>query len=63
MSSEPKLKEIVSATEKVSREIRELIPHIQDYDLARLLKKVDADLSDALHDLAIAVRLAEKKTA
>ncbi len=63
MSGEHKLKEIVSATEKVTREIRELIPHIHDYDLARLLKKVDADLSDALHDLAIAVRLSEKKTA
>ena len=63
MSAELKLKEIVSATEKVAREIRELVPHIHDYDLARLLKKVDADLSDALHDLAIAVRLSEKKTA
>jgi hypothetical protein len=58
-----KLKEIVFTTERVSREIRELIPHIQDYDLQRLLKKVDADLSDALHDLALAVRLSEKKTA
>ncbi len=63
MSHEAKLKEIVFAAEKVTREIRELIPQIQDYDLTRLLKKVDADLSDALHDLAIAVRLAEKKTA
>ncbi|HXF50041.1 MAG TPA: hypothetical protein VNL73_11545 [Verrucomicrobiae bacterium] len=63
MSAELKLKEIVATTEKVAREIRELIPHIHDYDLQRLLKKVDADLSDALHDLAIAVRLSEKKTA
>ena len=63
MSAELKLKEIVTNTEKVAREIRELIPHIHDYDLQRLLKKVDADLSDALHDLAIAVRLSEKKTA
>lgn len=63
MSSEQELREIVGATEKVARDIRELIPHIQDYDLARLLKKVDADLADALHDLAIAVRLSEKKTA
>jgi len=63
MSNEQKLKAIVSATEKTARDIRELIPHIRDYDLARLLKKVDADLADALHDLAIAVRLSEKKTA
>ena len=63
MSNEKKLKEIVSATEKTAREIRELIPHIEDYDLSRLLKKVDADLSDALHDLAIAIRLSGKKTA
>jgi hypothetical protein len=61
--SHEKLKEIVFTAEKVSREIRELIPQIHDYDLQRLLKKVDADLSDALHDLAIAVRLSEKKTA
>jgi len=62
MSSEQKLKEIISATEKATREIRELIPKTGDYDLARLLKKVDADLSDTLHDLALALRLAEKKT-
>lgn len=61
--SHEKLKEIVFTAERVSREIRELIPQIHDYDLQRLLKKVDADLSDALHDLAIAVRLSEKKTA
>lgn len=63
MSADLKLKEIAFATEKAAREIRELIPQIEDYDLSRLLKKVDADLSDALHDLAIAIRLSEKKTA
>jgi hypothetical protein len=63
MSADLKLKEIAAATEKAAREIRELIPHIEDYDLSRLLKKVDADLSDALHDLAIAIRLSGKKTA
>ena len=63
MPYEQKLKEIFALTEKAAREIRELIPRTVDYDLARLLKKVDADLSDTLHDLAIAQRLAEKKTA
>ena len=63
MSADLKLKEIAFATEKAAREIRELIPQIEDYDLSRLLKKVDADLSDALHDLAIAIRLSGKKTA
>jgi len=60
---EKKLKEIIAATEKAAREIRELIAQTNDYDLQRLLKKVDAELSDTLHDLAIAVRLAAKKTA
>ncbi len=60
---EKKLKEIIAATEKAAREVRELIAQTSDYDLQRLLKKVDAELSDTLHDLAIAVRLAEKKTA
>ncbi|MCI0330946.1 MAG: hypothetical protein L0196_08395 [candidate division Zixibacteria bacterium] len=63
MASEQKLKQIIATTEKAAREIRELIPRTEDYDLARLLKKVDADLSDTLHDLAIALRLSEKKTA
>jgi hypothetical protein len=63
MPAEKKLKDAIAATEKVAHEIRELIPHTGDYDLARLLKKVDADLADTLHDLAIAARLAEKKTA
>ena len=63
MSADQKLKEIAFATEKAAREIRLLIPQIEDYDLSRLLKKVDADLSDALHDLAIAIRLSGKKTA
>ena len=61
--AEKKLKEAMAATEKVAHEIRELIPQTADYDLQRLLKKVDADLSDALHDLAIAIRLSGKKTA
>ena len=61
--AEKRLKEATAATEKVAREIRELIPQTADYDLQRLLKKVDADLADTLHDLAIAARLAEKKTA
>jgi hypothetical protein len=61
--AEKRLKDAIAATEKVAHEIRELIPQTADYDLQRLLKKVDADLADSLHDLAIAARLAEKKTA
>lgn len=63
MPTEQKIRDIIAATDKAAREIRELVPHIHDYDLARLLKKVDADLADALHDLAVAARLAEKKLA
>lgn len=63
MSHEKKLKEIIAETERVAREVRGLIPQTHDYDLERLLKKVDAELADCLHDLALALRLSEKRTA
>lgn len=45
---------------QMSRDITELIKTVHDYDLERLLKKVDAELMDIRHNLNLAVRLLDE---
>jgi len=47
---------------QMSRDIAELIKTVRDYDLERLLKKVDAELMDIRHNLNQAVRLLDETT-
>ncbi len=60
-----KAKKIDQALEKASlleKIIKEIIQEIDDYDLERLLKKVDAQCMDIRHNLVLAKRLAEGLT-
>lgn len=57
-----KTEKIDQALEKVSlleKVVKEIIREIDDYDLERLLKKVDAECMDIQHNLSLAKRLAE----
>ena len=39
--------------------VRRIIREVDDYDLLRLLKKIDAEFKDIQHNLSIAMRLAQ----
>lgn len=54
------LEALLNESDKCAHAIQKLIPKIGDYDLVRLLKKIDADLADIRHNLAVTKRLAEK---
>jgi hypothetical protein len=39
--------------------VRRIIRDVDDYDLLRLLKKIDAEFKDIQHNLSIAMKLAQ----
>ena len=47
--------EMVNLLEKT---IKEIIREVEDYDLERLLKKIDAECMDLHHNISVARRLA-----
>ena len=49
---------VLEEAEKLESSIQELLREIKDYDLERLLKKIDAELMDVQHNLILARRLA-----
>lgn len=59
MKQAEKLNQVTEEANKLEKSIKGLIREIDDYDLKRLLKKIDADLMDAQHSLVLAKRLAE----
>ena len=61
MINEEKLDKILEHTKDCARLLGELIRETKDYDLERLLKKVDAQLIDARHNLVLAQRIAKGK--
>ena len=52
-----KLNLVLEDAAKLEKSIQELVRDIEDYDLERLLKKVDAELMDVQHNLILAKRL------
>jgi single-stranded DNA-specific DHH superfamily exonuclease len=62
MKQAEKLNFVLEETRKLEKYIKELIREIEDYDLERLLKKIDAELMDTQHNLILAKRLAEGAT-
>lgn len=53
------LEKIAQDAEAVAEQIRGLMPRCNDYDLLRLLKKLDAEMMDMLHNIQLARRLVE----
>ncbi|MBD3219538.1 MAG: hypothetical protein GF310_14810 [candidate division Zixibacteria bacterium] len=60
MSKYEKLTEAAELAQKIGDYMKEIQQDISDYDLSRMLKKVEAEVIDLQHNLSIAVRLMEK---
>jgi len=56
-----KLDQLLEKTRDCARLLDELIERAKDYDLERLLKKVDAQLMDARHNLVLAQKTVKGK--
>ncbi len=50
---------LLKSATSLEKSIRQISRGVDDYDLQRLLKKVDAECIDLLHNLTLAKRLAE----
>jgi hypothetical protein len=62
MKKTERLNQILEEAEKLQKSLKDIIREIEDYDLERLLKKIDAELMDVQHNLVLAKRLAEGTT-
>lgn len=59
MKQVEKINQVLERADKLEKSIKDLVREIEDYDLQRLLKKINAQLMDAQHNLILAKRLAE----
>lgn len=59
MKTAEKLNQILEKARLLQKALKEIIREVEDYDLERLLKKIDAECIDVQHNLTIAKRLAE----
>jgi hypothetical protein len=59
METQKKIRQALKKAEQLEKVIKEIIRDIDDYDMARLLKKVDAQCMDAQHNLVLVDRLSE----
>jgi predicted CopG family antitoxin len=55
-----KLSKMASDMQSMSDHVSQLIADAEDYDLLRLLKKVDAELMDLRHSIDVALRFCRK---
>jgi phosphomevalonate kinase len=61
MKNVEKLDKLLEDIQDCSGLLSELIQGANDYDLERLLKKIDAQLIDARHNLVLAQKMAKEK--
>ena len=59
METQKKIRQALKRAEQLEKVIKEIIRDIDDYDMARLLKKVDAQCMDVQHNLVLVERLSE----
>jgi predicted DNA binding CopG/RHH family protein len=59
MKTVEKLTEALESAACLEKMVHRIIQDVNDYDLERLLKKIDAEFKDVQHNLIIARRLAE----
>ncbi len=62
MKEAEKINRILEEANKLEKSMKGLIREIEDYDLKRLLKKIDAELMDVQHNLVLATKLAKGMT-
>jgi len=61
MVTKERIEELIEEAAKLEKKIKELVSESKDYDLLRLLKKVDAEMMDLQHSLDVAFKFLEKK--
>ncbi len=61
MVTKERIEELIDEAAKLEKKIKKLVSESKDYDLSRLLKKVDAEMMDLQHSLDIAFKFLEKK--
>jgi hypothetical protein len=61
MNIQEKIEELIQDAAKLERKIKRLVSESKDYDLSRLLKKVDAEMMDLQHNLDIAFKFLEEE--
>jgi hypothetical protein len=61
MRYQDKIEKLLADTKKCAKTLGDLISDTEDIDLQRILKKIDAHLMDAQHNLVLAKKLAEEK--
>jgi predicted DNA binding CopG/RHH family protein len=59
MKTPTKIRHALNKANQLEKAVKEIMREIEDYDLERLLKKVDAHCLDVRHNLTIAHRLSE----
>ncbi|UCB51891.1 MAG: hypothetical protein JSV10_07845 [Candidatus Zixiibacteriota bacterium] len=59
METQKKIRQALRKAGQLEKVIKEIIRDTDDYDMARLLKKVDAECMDAQHNLVLAERLCQ----
>jgi len=62
METAEKLNQTLEKAHLLQKAVKEIIREVEDYDLERLLKKIDAECIDVQHNLTIAKRLVEGLT-
>ncbi|MFH1337239.1 MAG: hypothetical protein ABII96_12055 [Candidatus Zixiibacteriota bacterium] len=58
MKTSDKLGKSLETINLLEKNIKEIIREVDDYDLKRLLKKIDAECMDLHHNITVAKRLA-----
>ncbi len=58
MKTSERIAEALSMVNSLEKTVKDIIREIEDYDLERLMKKIDAECMDLHHNLALAKRLA-----
>jgi len=59
MKTSDRLLKIHDSSRDLGRAINELVTSSQDYDLVRLLKKIEAEIMDVQHNIKLAIRIVE----
>lgn len=59
MKTAEMLTEALERVFDLEKMVKKIIPDADDYDLLRLLKKIDAEFKDIRHNLSIAMKLAQ----
>jgi uncharacterized protein YehS (DUF1456 family) len=57
METQKRIGQALRKAVQLENVVKEIVRDIDDYDLARLLKKVDAECMDVQHNLVLAERL------